>query len=413
MLPSFNTALRIGTAALRVNPLRTTLSTLGVIIGVAALVAVLSLGDGMERTARQQIGATSDLQSMAVASRTVENIDGDFFPLADTLALSEADIQAIAALPGAEATGVALEGRSEVRLPRSAARRMASVRALRGNLPDDASVIHGRGLTPGDDSVAAPSAVISHLLARRLSPDAAAIPSLVGQPVVVLGDTLQIVGVLARVSSDMTPTVHLPYATADRLLRRTRGKALPTMVVRARSIEAVAPTKQEIERILAQRTPQWKRQFEVATYEARASQVAQGILIFKLLMGAITGISLIVGGIGIMNVLLASVSERTREIGIRRATGATRRDILLQFLSESVAISGFGSVVGVVVGLIGAFGITAAIRQFSSALFVQASFSWSSVLAAAAASLLIGLLFGMYPARRAAWLSPIDAIRHE
>ncbi|MBC7897763.1 MAG: FtsX-like permease family protein, partial [Cytophagaceae bacterium] len=164
---------------------------------------------------------------------------------------------------------------------------------------------------------------------------------------------------------------------------------------------------------LAARTPAWRTRFDLATYEARAQQAAQGILIFKLLMGAITGISLLVGGIGIMNVLLASVSERTREIGIRRATGATRRDILLQFLAESVAISGFGSVLGIALGLGGAFGITAVIRRYATAGFIQASFSWGSVAAAAGASLLIGLLFGTYPARRASQLSPIDAIRHE
>jgi putative ABC transport system permease protein len=413
MLPTYHTALRIGTAALRINPLRTFLSTLGVIIGVAALVAVLSLGDGMERTARERIGTTSDLQSMSVASRTVENTDGDFFPLADTLALTAAEIQAMGALPGAETTWISLEGRSEVRVPDSGVRRMARVRAMRGTAMPESSVVHGRALGPSDDSAAAKTVVISHLLARRLTPDRAAIPSLVGQPLLVLGDTLQIVGILARQAADMIPAVHLPYATAELLLTRSTGKALPAVIVRARSIEQVAPTKAGIEGILARRTPEWRRQFEIATYEGRAAQVAQGILIFKLLMGAITGISLLVGGIGIMNVLLASVSERTREIGIRRATGATRRDILLQFLSESVAISGFGSVVGIILGLVGAFGITAAIRQFSSAGFVQASFSWGSVLAAAASSILIGLLFGMYPARRAAWLSPIDAIRHE
>lgn len=413
MLPAYHTALRIGTAALRVNPLRTSLSTLGVIIGVAALVAVLSLGDGMERSARERIGATTDLQAMSVASRTVENMDGDFFPLADTLALTEADIRAMAALPGAGTTAVALEGRSEVRLLESGARRMARVHAMRGPVLADSAIAYGRALTLADNSAGAGDAVISHFLARRLAPDREGIPALVGQPLLVLGDTLRIVGILPRHAGDMFPTVQLPYATAESLLTRAGRTVLPTLIVRARTIEDVAPTKAGIEAILARRTPQWKQQFEVATYEGRAAQAAQGILIFKLLMGAITGISLLVGGIGIMNVLLASVSERTREIGIRRATGATRRDILLQVLSESVAISGFGSVVGIVVGLAGAFGITAAIRQFSSADFVQASFSWGSVLAAAAASLLIGLLFGMYPARRAAWLSPIDAIRHE
>jgi putative ABC transport system permease protein len=150
---------------------------------------------------------------------------------------------------------------------------------------------------------------------------------------------------------------------------------------------------------------------QVQARAARAEQAAQGILVFKRLTGATTGISLLVGGIGIMNVLLASVLERTREIGLRRATDATRRDILRQFPAESVAISAFGATVGIVLGLVGSFGITALIRRFAQAAFIQASFSVGSLAAAAAASLLVGLLFGIWPARRASLLDPIDAIR--
>jgi putative ABC transport system permease protein len=152
---------------------------------------------------------------------------------------------------------------------------------------------------------------------------------------------------------------------------------------------------------------------DIATYRLRAEQTAKAILIFKLLMGAITGISLLVGGIGIMNVLLASVTERTREIGIRKAAGARQRDILMQFLAESVAITGLGGAIGVVLGLLMSFGVTTAIRALASAPFVRSSVSWSTVVAAAMASVAIGLAFGTYPARRAARLSPIDAIRHE
>lgn len=136
------------------------------------------------------------------------------------------------------------------------------------------------------------------------------------------------------------------------------------------------------------------------------------MLVFKLAMGAITGISLLVGGIGIMNVLLASVNERTREIGIRRATGARSSEILIQFLSESVAVTGVGSILGVALGMAVAFSATGIIRYLTEAE-LYATFRWASVAIAVAAAILVGLVFGIYPARKAARLSPIDAIRYE
>jgi putative ABC transport system permease protein len=206
----------------------------------------------------------------------------------------------------------------------------------------------------------------------------------------------------------------VPYTIAERIAT-ARGTAFPSIQLLAASIEEVAPLQARIEGWFDTNAREHggRRAVTIETYRARAEQAAQGILVFKLLMGAITGISLLVGGIGIMNVLLASVSERTREIGLRRATGATRRDILWQFLAESVAISAFGAAVGIVLGLMGSFGITALIRRFAQAGFIQASFSVGSLAAAAAASLLVGLAFGTWPARRASLLDPIDAIRHE
>jgi putative ABC transport system permease protein len=150
----------------------------------------------------------------------------------------------------------------------------------------------------------------------------------------------------------------------------------------------------------------------VRTNQARVEQVATGMLVFKLLMGAITGVSLLVGGIGIMNVLLASVAERTREIGIRKAAGARDRDILVQFLAEAVTITGAGATVGVALGLAIAF-LTAWIMRLQTNAPVHAAVTPGTILFAAGLSVLIGLVFGLYPALRAARLSPIDAIRHE
>ena len=149
-----------------------------------------------------------------------------------------------------------------------------------------------------------------------------------------------------------------------------------------------------------------------ATGLQRLRDVAQGILLFKLLMGAFTAIALLVGGIGIMNVLLASVLERTREIGVRRAVGARRRDIVAQFLAESVAISGTGSLLGLALGLGGAFAFTAVMRARSEAL-IYAAVTPQTVAASLAAALVIGVVFGLYPAFRASRLPPVDAIRAE
>jgi putative ABC transport system permease protein len=136
------------------------------------------------------------------------------------------------------------------------------------------------------------------------------------------------------------------------------------------------------------------------------------MMVFRLVMGAIAGISLVVGGIGIMNVLLASVTERTREIGIRRASGARRRDIRRQFLAESVAISAVGSGLGAILGIVVSTVALHMVGEMADAP-LSAVFTWQSLGFAMGAALVVGLVFGTYPALRAGRLSPIEALRHE
>jgi putative ABC transport system permease protein len=187
----------------------------------------------------------------------------------------------------------------------------------------------------------------------------------------------------------------------------------PHLLVRANRVEDVDLVRTRAEAWLAGRVPHWKTQAKVEYSRGlRLQQAQQGLLIFKIAMGSFAAISLLVGGIGIMNVLLASVLERTREIGIRKAIGARQRDVLLQFLSESVAISIIGALIGAALGLLGAFGAAALMRRVSGAV-LYAGFTWSTLLIAAAITITVGLAFGTYPALRAARLSPIDAIRHE
>ena len=252
--------------------------------------------------------------------------------------------------------------------------------------------------------------VLSEGLAARLLGMPA--ESAVGMQIRLRERPRTVIGVRASPGNETAGSAYVPLeAVADALAPTPRPRA-PELVLQAASVEAVPLVQREAERWLGERYGDWKRIARVAANQTRVAQASQAILVFKGFMGAITGISLLVGGIGIMNVLLASVTERTREIGIRKAIGARSGDVLVQFLSESVAISGLGSFLGAALGLGGAFGITALIRQQTEAR-VYAAFSWGTVAVSALAAVTVGVAFGMYPALRASRLSPIDAIRHE
>jgi putative ABC transport system permease protein len=230
--------------------------------------------------------------------------------------------------------------------------------------------------------------------------------------------TVRVIGVLEGApggDADARRAIMPPAVALDASARTGLGPpggTLPQLMAVAARVEDAAAVRTAAERWAAARWPNAKERVRVGSRADRVEQARQGLLVFKLVMGAITGVSLLVGGVGVMNVLLASVAERTREIGVRRAMGATRRDVLVQFLAEAVAIAGVGSVAGTVLGVTGAFAATAVVRAYSKAQL----YAWltpSSVLAAVGVTVLVGLVFGLYPARRAAGLSPIDAIRHE
>jgi putative ABC transport system permease protein len=206
--------------------------------------------------------------------------------------------------------------------------------------------------------------------------------------------------------------VYVPLGLGAAVMAPGEAARPRTLVLKAKKVEEVDAVRAAAGTWLTGRYGRWETRFEIGTDKARSEQMKQGFLLFKLFLGAIAAISLLVGGIGIMNVLLASVTERTREIGIRKAVGARRRDIVLQFLSESVAITGSGSLIGLLLGVAAAFGITAAMRASLSAP-IHAGLSLSTFLVAAASAVIVGLSFGTYPAIRASRLSPIDAIRHE
>ena len=247
---------------------------------------------------------------------------------------------------------------------------------------------------------------------RATGPLTAAAAALVGDTLYFQARPRVVIGILTAAEEERQPLVYMPVGAATDVKTSMFGVVAPTLLVKVERVEMSSLTRLRIEQWLARRVGAWKGRVDVSMNRSRVEQVEQGMLAFKLLMGAITGVSLLVGGIGIMNVLLASVVERTREIGIRKAAGAQHRHILVQFLCESVAISTAGSLFGVLFGLATSFTVSAVMRARTNAP-VYAWVSPSTIGVAVLASVLVGLTFGLYPALRAARLAPIEAIHRD
>ena len=414
-------SLRIALQTLRANPLRTVLSTLGVVMGVASLVAVLAIGDGVEEFARTQLQRTTDLQTITIAPVTYDLIDHVRVPRNGypVLTLAEADSLG-AALAGVATVSIVASGNGLIARTPASKPRAAAVTATTPAAAERLRLTFAAGRLMNDVEVRTDSRVVvlSHGLAAALaqtdSPAVTPPTALLGESVQLQGHPYRVIGILAsEKGTEERLGAIVPFTVAAEATIPSGDVQRPTLLVRASAVERVDSVRALTERWLDARYGAWQGKVKVQTEAAsRLKQARQGIIIFKLAMGSFAAISLIVGGIGIMNVLLASVLERTREIGVRKAIGARQRDILLQFLAESVAISGVGSVFGVIAGLAGAFGVTALMRAKTEAI-VFAAFTWPTLLVATAIAIAIGLAFGTYPALRAARLSPIDAIRHE
>jgi putative ABC transport system permease protein len=274
-------------------------------------------------------------------------------------------------------------------------------------LHPEITLIHGRAFTEAELDNKRPVAFINQRMARQLvgkQPEKQA----VGQQIIYNGTALTVVGIWTDKDISFGQLLMPLTLVSDSALKATP----PMGIIDAKNVENVAGLKSEIENWLKANTKNKLDDFTIITNEQRVSQATKGFLLFRIVMGLIVGISVLVGGIGVMNVLLISVTERTVEIGVRKALGAKKRDILWQFLSESITISTFGSLLGLILGILSTLAFIPIVKAITDISF-QAAYTWNTCMVIVVIAMVIGVVFGTYPAMRAARLDPVEAIRRE
>jgi putative ABC transport system permease protein len=395
--------------SLMTHKLRAILTMLGVIIGVAAVIALLSIGNGVSASIEQEIeGFGSNLITIITDS---DNSEG--YP-----ALAESDIAAIAdpfRAPDVIAAAGQVQGSQQVLYRGRDAR--VTVSGVSANFFElrTLTIEQGSGLAQADLDASARVAVLGSETAKDLFPDS---EYPIGKRIKIQGIQYEVIGVIEEQGSvgmlNPDEAVYIPLTTAQSRLyhRRTRAgePAVDLIYAQAADETQMDSATQQIKDLLRDRhgiAYQAEDDFRVISQTdiLNAFNVITGAM--TLFLGAIAGISLVVGGIGIMNIMLVSVTERTREIGIRKAVGALKRDILLQFLIESLTLSLIGGILGILLGAL----TSQVIGQLSADL--TPVIKTGTVFLASGFAAAVGLVFGIYPAWRASSLRPIEALRYE
>ena len=410
-------AVRVALRALGANKLRTTLTMLGIIIGVAAVIALMSIGRGAQAQVTSQIQSLGTnllfIRPGATQQGGVKSSAGQ----AATLTLDDAD--AIASLANVVASAPELDTGAQL----LANGQNWSTRVI--GVTDEYSAVRNTNVANGDwiarQQVDARSSVVvlGDTVAQQLFGDA----DPVGQTVRMsvggrTGTNFRVIGVAeakgASGFGNQDDQVYVPITAAmARLFAQRTARGAPnvsTVNVQVISEAAMDETVAQIGDLLRSRHKVAQDDFTIQSQQDFLNTFNQIAGTFTLLLGAIAGISLVVGGIGIMNIMLVSVTERTREIGIRKAVGARRRDILTQFLVEAIVVSVLGGALGIGIGS----GVSALISQIPfGGQSLQTQVGPDSIALAFCVSAAIDLFFGIYPATRASRLNPIEALRYE
>jgi len=395
--------------AMGANRLRAFLTMLGMMIGVAAVILMLAIGSGAQFTVEQSIASMGSNLFIVLSGSSTSG--GLRLGTGARPTLTTADAEAIGELEPIAAVAPVAPGTAQLVY---GANNWST--QVNGTTPAylqvrDWPVETGYAFSEADVRAASRVALLGRSVVKNLFVD----EDPAGKTIRIRGSPFQVIGVLAAKGQsldgrDQDDTVIIPVTTAQ---RKVFGSQFPGSVrfimAQAVSAEAMAGAEREMRQLLRQRHHLPEREdddFDIRNLTALANAAAQTTRVMSLMLGAIASVSLLVGGIGIMNIMLVSVTERTREIGIRMAIGARQRDILSQFLLEAIIISMIGSVVGVVLG-VGA----AVLANLAAGVAVVVTAG--AILLAFLVAATVGVFFGFYPANKAARLKPIDALRYQ
>jgi putative ABC transport system permease protein len=396
--------------SLSANKLRSALTILGIVIGVAAVIAMISIGRGAENTITGSIQGIGTNLLFVFSSDSEEVRNPKPITLGDAGAIAD-PFQA----PSVAEVAPVLQGRREVSFGSE-----STVTSIQGVTPAY-GLARNLGLKEGEfireEHILGQASVV--LLGTEVA-DAlfGRTEGLTGETVRIEGDPFRVIGILEErggsAFNNEDDVVLVPLTTAQtRLIRRSTRDRVDLLMVQAASAQEVPQAVEEVAQILRtrHRTAVGADDFSILTQQDFLNTASTITNVLTIFLGGIAAISLLVGGIGIMNIMLVSVTERTREIGLRKALGARKRDILVQFLTESSVLSLIGGLIGILLG----WSIATIVGRIAAAnnAPIEPAIGLDVVLLATLFSTAVGLFFGLYPANRAAGLEPVEALRYE